>query len=232
MRLRRTGMLGRLCMRGMRGMRGVRGMRGMRGMFGMRGMRVMFDMLGMLVMFGMLAACTLGSPSTPLAVRYFAPDLGEPVPVPAAPHAACPRIALGRITASDHLRYRIAWRRSPVELELSDTLRWAERPEDYARRAIERALFGVHAFPRALADGAPTLDVEVTAFEAVETTPTLRGRVELRYTVAAEHDVTASGAIRVERAVAPGRRVDDLVPALGEALTAAADELATRLCRR
>ncbi len=177
-----------------------------------------------------LAGCTLTSKSAPIEYRYFSPEARA---APAVPPGTCSRLRLGRIGASDHLRYRIAHRRSAVELELDDTLRWTERPEDYVRRALVRSL-DERGIPRAIGDAAPVLDLEVTAFEEVERGGRHFGRVELRYELAGDRDVVEARTIAVEREAASAD-VTRVVTSIGEALQAATaelgDRLAARLCR-
>lgn len=175
-----------------------------------------------------LAGCSLTAKSAPIEYRYFAPAM------PAAsstPHETCSRLRLGRVRSSDHLRYRIAHRRSQVEVELYDTLRWTERPEDYVRRALDQSLFDERGFQRALGDAAPTVEVEITAFEEVERGSRRLGRIELRYQLADERDVLDTQTVSIERE-AKATEIASVISAIGDALTAATDELGDRLARR
>jgi ABC-type uncharacterized transport system auxiliary subunit len=169
----------------------------------------------------LVAGCALTSKSEPRDLRYFtiaaAPGAGASAP-------ACGELRLGRITAATHLQRAIERRVSPVELVPYDTLRWAESPADYARRAVARAVFA-HAVDQAVAGAAPVLDLEVVAFEEIAHGG---GHVELRYQLHDDRRVIARGAAVAER---PARTagIEATVDAIGDALAAATDELAARL---
>lgn len=173
-----------------------------------------------------LAACALTSKAKPLDIHYFAPVPTHVAP-PAA-RAAGGRVRLGRITASSYLRYRIAQRWSPVEVSLSDSLRWTEEPEDYARRALERALFASRGVDQAVTGDALTLSVEVTQFDDVVRGGRHFGCVQLHYKLDDDHDVIASGVITVERPAASGDMAQ-VVPAIADALEAATSQVADRV---
>jgi ABC-type uncharacterized transport system auxiliary subunit len=177
----------------------------------------------------LLAACALTSKAPPVQIRYF-----SPVPSHAERRAAQPvhgRLRIGSVTASSYLGYRIAHRRSPVELELSDTLRWTEQPDDYVRRAVAQALFVHRGIEQVVSGNALTLDVEVTAFEHVERAGRHFGRVQLRYSLEDDQRVIAHDVVTVER---EAQRADiaSVVTAIGDALAAASDELADRVAAR
>ena len=178
-----------------------------------------------------LAGCWLTSTSPPVDIRYYSPPHGERAAVPSARR----RVRLGRVIGAAHLRYRIAHRSSAVELELEDAARWTEQPADYARRAIADALFGAGGFDQALTGDAPTVTVEVTAFEHVERAGQHLGRVELRYAIEDDASVIAEQVVTVERR-ATSAGTAHVVAAIGDALDAASRELASgvaaRLARR
>ena len=184
-------------------------------------------------LLALLAGCALTSKAKPLEVHYFAP-----VPTHAAQPAArvaSGRVRLGRVTASSYLRYRIAQRWSPVEVSLSDSLRWTEQPEDYARRALARELFASRGVDQAVTGDALTLSVEVTQFDDVVRGGRHFGCVQLHYELDDDHDVLASGVITVERPAASSD-MTRVVPAIADALEAAtsqvADRVVTGLARR
>lgn len=175
----------------------------------------------------LLAGCWLTSSSAPVERRYFSPPSGERVTAPRA-HV---RLRLGRVSAAAHLRARIAHRRSAVELELSDTLRWTEAPADYVRRAVADALFGARGLDQAVTGEAPTLSIEVVAFEHVERAGQHFGRVQLRYAIDDDRDVWAEQVVTVERPARSGE-IAVVVQAIGEALRVASLELADRVAER
>jgi len=174
-----------------------------------------------------LTGCALTSRSAPTELRYFAP------PVHAAGVVAGeqgPPLRLGRVTPSSLLRARIVHRDSDVELGTYDALRWSDRPEAYVRRALERALFDTHRFDQAVGGGtAPTLDVDVVAFEEVRRGTRRFGRVVLDYELRDDRRVLAHGTVATEREAAP--RIDAVVAAIGDALDASCAELARRIAQ-
>ncbi len=189
-----------------------------------------------------VAGCALTSKAPPLDVRYFSPvpltapgSRSPPSPTTAAvgtgvARGELPRIRLGHLTPADHLHAEIVHRGEGFELEPYETLRWTERPDAYVRRAVASALFDGRAFVEAVGGRAPTLDVDVVAFEEVRHGPARAGRVELHYRLVDDETVLASGVVTVERP-APTRRIEDIVGAIGAAMRDAAAELARRVAR-
>jgi ABC-type uncharacterized transport system auxiliary subunit len=182
------------------------------------------------------SGCALSSKATPLELHYFSPELALPAPAPAAAPTEPARAArlplkLGRVSASDHLRYRIVHRDSQVALELYDTLRWTEPPDDYVRRALGRALFDARPCEQAVAGRAPALEVEVTAFEDVIAAGHHAGRVQLHYQLHDERVVLSRGVVTVDRP-ASGPEIERVVTAIGQAMDAATAELADRVVAR
>lgn len=170
-----------------------------------------------------LAGCVLTSKTPPLEIRYFSP----PEHVSTTRATSGVQLRLGRVAASSHLRYRIAHRESVVELALYETLRWTERPDDYVRRAVDRALFDEGGFVRGTTGPVAEIEIEVTAFEEVHRAGRTYGRVELRYQLSTEARVIDAGVVAVERE-APRGDITESVEAIGAALSAAASEVAAR----
>lgn len=175
----------------------------------------------------LVAGCALTSKAKPVEIRYFAPTTVEVTPATAT-HG---RARLGRVSASSHLRYRIVHRRSPVELELSDSLRWTEQPEEYVRRAIEQALFVERGVEQVVSGDSLTLTLEVTAFEHVERAGRHFGTVQVRYQLDDDQRVIAENVVTIERESA-GADIARIVAAIGEALRAASSEIATQVAAR
>ncbi len=173
----------------------------------------------------LLAGCALTSRAQPLELRYFAP----PSHVETAEHAtaAGEQLRLGRVVAGDLLRMRIVHRDSSVEVAPYETLRWTDEPETYVRRALARSLFDAERLDQSVDSRAPTLDVDVVAFEEVRRGTRRLGRVELRYQVRDDHRVLARGSVAIERDAGPG--IESVVAAIGQALDAAAAEVAGRV---
>ncbi|MGE5180753.1 MAG: ABC-type transport auxiliary lipoprotein family protein [Acidobacteriota bacterium] len=179
-------------------------------------------------MLVVLAGCALTSKSAPIELRYFTPLPPAPAAHPVVPGVAHARLRLGRITPSAHLRYPIVHRDSPVELAPYETLRWSEPPDAYVRRALGRALFEARPIDQAIGGAAPTLDVEVVAFEEVRHEARHSGRVELRYVLHDERAVLARGVVAIERDAA-GPAIEQVVAAISSALDAAVTQLADRV---
>lgn len=179
-------------------------------------------------LLGLVAGCALTSKAPPVDIHYFSPA-GRPVA--ATPAHVAARARLGRVTASSYLRYRIAQRRSSVQVELSDSRRWTEQPEDYVRRSLSRALFNVRGVDQAVTGDALTLTVEVTAFEDVVREGKHFGCVQLHYQVDDDRDVLAADTVTVERP-ATGSDMSEIVTAIGDALEIASAEVADRVVAR
>ncbi len=173
----------------------------------------------------LVAGCALTSHTPARQMRTFTPERADDLTAhtPREPHAS---LRLGRITASANLRYAIVHRDSPYEVTPYETLRWTELPETYVRRALSRALFDDRPLAEAVSSGAPTLDVELLAFEELASPP--RGRVVLRYDLHDDATVLSHGTIAVERAAA-APQIEGVVAALHDALLAAASDLAERV---
>jgi cholesterol transport system auxiliary component len=159
--------------------------------------------------------------------------------LPASASASAPasglRLRLGRIQGSSHLRERIVFRNANGELGYYEGRRWTERPEDYVRRALSRALFEERGLTRVVSGAAPTLELELVGFEEIRG-PARTARIEAVVVLHDERVVQLEQTVRVERPVRAAR--DDasaaaVVKALAEALHAAvvriADEVSARL---
>jgi ABC-type uncharacterized transport system auxiliary subunit len=173
----------------------------------------------------LLGGCALTSKGTPIEIRYFSP---ESIDVHHAARQALPpvaRLRLGSLTSSANLRYAIVHRESAVELDLYETLRWTENPEDYVRRSLSRALFEDGQLEEVVGGAAITLDVELIAFEESHRESRRVGRIQLGYQVHDERSVLKSGIVTVERD-ATGASIEPVVAAIGSAMDAATSELA------
>lgn len=160
-----------------------------------------------------LAGCALTKKAPPLDVRYYALQ-STPIEQTAEPTEGA-RIRLGRVFAGSHLRTRIAYRSSPVEIEFYETRRWTEPPEDYVRRAIERAL--VERGVLVTGGVALQLQIEVLAFEEV-LGPPVSGRVSLRYMLIDNRKVVREGVIEAVRPAGNDYDFSALIVAIGRAM--------------
>jgi cholesterol transport system auxiliary component len=148
-----------------------------------------------------LSGCALLSKSDPMAIRYFSPDIAPAASANAGgattTDASAPRVRLGRVRAGEHLEERMAFRTSEEEIAFHEGLRWTERPEEYVRRALASALYEQRGFTQAVSGIAPTVDIELLAFEEVRgETPV--ARIEARVLVHDGRNVRFEQTVRVE----------------------------------
>jgi cholesterol transport system auxiliary component len=177
-----------------------------------------------------LAGCSILSRSPPLDVRYFSPEPATQTTTET--HSPAPvKLQLGQLTSSANLRERIVHRESPVEVGAYETLRWTENPDAYVHRALVRALFEGHPIEHVLGGPAPTLDVELVAFEVLHQDKRWAGRVQLRYRLHDDRAVIASGVV-TELRPAAGDGFDGAVTAVGQAMDAATAKLAVAVASR
>ena len=175
--------------------------------------------------------CALTSKADALDVHYFTPEgrtgaSGSARSASKAPMAG-PELRLGKISSGANLRERIMYREHTHEIGYYDGRRWAERPELFVERALVRSLFDERALARVVSGSAPTLDVDVVAFEEVRLPGRHAARVELRMVLSDERSVLAEGTYAAERPVS-GEGFDAVVAAMGEALDAAVADVARR----
>lgn len=179
-----------------------------------------------------LAGCALSSKATPLEFHYFSAESPAAAATATRPPAGdAPRLRLGPVAAADYLRTRIVHRSSARSVDPYETLRWAEAPREVVRRALIRALFDPGALVQVVGGVAPTLDVEVTAFEEVGRPGGRAGRVQLTYQLHDDQVVIARGTVTAERP-ARGSGMDAVVAAIGAAMDEASAELAGRVVPR
>jgi ABC-type uncharacterized transport system auxiliary subunit len=175
-----------------------------------------------LVLAGLTPGCALLSRGASVEVRWYTPELTQSRPGSAERQRGC-ELRFGRVTAAPDLGRRIAYGDGLYQVGYYDGLRWTERPEQYVRRAVERALFEDGPFQRNLSYDAPTLDVEVVEFEEVKAPTTHAARISLRMVVSAER-VLLERTVTVSRPVAGGS-FDSVVAAMAQALDDAASVL-------
>jgi cholesterol transport system auxiliary component len=185
---------------------------------------------------GLLGACALTSKSEPLTPRYFTPDYiaaapRQVVPASAGSAAGVRQLRLGDVRGGTHLRERILFRDASNALGYYDERRWTERPEDYLRRALARALFEERGLQRVVAGAAPTLEVELVGFEEIRA-PTRKVRLQAVVLLHDERVVRLEETVTVERPVRSRGGDDDagaVVTALSEALRAGVTYIADRV---
>jgi cholesterol transport system auxiliary component len=181
--------------------------------------------------------CALLSKSDVVRVRYFSPEVMEPrvAGVDAGGAGASAQndaiaVRLGRVYSGPNLRERIAYRDDAYELGYYDDWRWTERPETFVRRALGRSLFEVQRFRRVLGGAAPTLEVEVVAFDDLRLGTSRAARVQLKVILFEDAGVVFEDTVAVDRAAPADKpKIEDVVAAMAVALDAASQQVAVRV---
>lgn len=181
--------------------------------------------------------CALLSKAEIVDVRYFSPEHAkgqngtqEGVVTPTNVSDGLLLVRLGRVTSGANLRERIAYRDAAYERGYYEDFRWTERPETYVRRELGRSLFEGHGVHRALHGEAPTLDVEVVAFDELRLKTGRAARVELHVILHGNRGVLYEDTVTIERtAQGEKRSIEPVVAALAAALDAVADRVALRV---
>jgi len=186
------------------------------------------------------SSCALTSKADLIQIRYFTPERVRPRlagkdPAVAASSVARPDavgVRLGRVSSGPNLRERIAHRDAAYEMGYYEDFRWTERPETYVRREIGRSLFEEHGFRRVLDGDAPTLEVEVSAFDDLRLKTGRAVQVQLRLILYEDAGVLFEETLTVDRAVVgdnPG--IEEVVAAMAAALEAAAGQVTLKVQR-
>lgn len=117
----------------------------------------------------LLLVCASGCLSRAPEPRYFRPESAglDGALVGASPAEGAVPLRLRSVRGAPFLRERIVWRISPVEYGLYDSRRWSELPASYVGRALLSALLGTPGLRLTDELRAPSLRVEVVAFEEV-----------------------------------------------------------------
>jgi cholesterol transport system auxiliary component len=174
----------------------------------------------------LLSGCALTSKSKPIEMRYFAPVVTAPVkgsPPIAGPAPAIgeQKLRLGRVEGASYLRAKIAYRESRHEVGYYETRRWTEEPAEYVRRALSRAFFEERGLAEVVSGTAPTLEIELSAFDEVRgARPS--ARIEVTWKLRNGRDVIAQRTLEVSRPMV-GKDADDLAVAMGGALDEVVD---------
>lgn len=182
-----------------------------------------------------LQGCALFSKGDPVVARHFSLDRpprasasAAPAPGETAPTAPRATLRLGRVTADDHLEERVVLRGSASEIGYARGLRWTEPPALSLRRMLARGLFEERGVQQVTGGPGPTLEVELTAFDAQSNAPRLaRARVTAR--LLSERRVLWEKTLTVETPVsgrADGDHDLETVETLAQVLQSAADQIA------
>jgi cholesterol transport system auxiliary component len=184
--------------------------------------------LMLIVLLAPTSACALFGKADALSPRYFDPGSGEHVTSktsPPADEATRPVLRLGRVVASEHLKERLVYRASDEEISFYEDRRWTEQPESYLRRALARALFEESGLRQVISGAGPTLEAEMTSFEEVRG-PKPFVRVSITVVVHDDSVARLRHTFTVDRPLDGNTAPEQIVQALGVALTQVTDEIA------
>lgn len=187
------------------------------------------------VALGILGGCALTSKATALYPRFFSPETAAEPSAAAVPVSGGPPLALrlGQVEAASYVEERFAYRVEPSELSYYEERRWTEPPERYLRRALERELFQQRGIRRTVSGPGSTLDVELTAFEELRSTPA-RVRLELSFSLHDDRESQLERRIVVERPLprsAEAASARDVTAALAQALALAVLDISEQVIR-
>jgi cholesterol transport system auxiliary component len=178
--------------------------------------------------------CALTSKSEPILPRYFSPEGSGAIEKPASPPVGlAAELRIGHITAASYLDERMVYRDSAFELGYYQEKRWTEAPEEYLRRRLERALFVDRGLRHVVSGAAPTLEVELTAFEEIRK-PTRIARVQVSVRLQDARLVRWEETLTVDRPVAESRDpelANGMVEAVGLALVTVVNQIADRVTK-
>jgi cholesterol transport system auxiliary component len=184
--------------------------------------------LAALTALAVAGGCALTQRSKPVEFTYYTPELVRTgVASRQAASSGRPTLRLGRVGSGVDLGPRIAFGDGAYQVHYYDDRRWTERPENYVRRALARALFVDGGF-RTTSGDAPTLDVEVLAFEEIRAPEQHAARIALRLVLSKDHVLIEEDTVAVTQPVA-GESFDEVVAAMASALDQSSREAARRV---
>lgn len=178
------------------------------------------------------AGCALTSKSVPLAPRYFSPERpSDPAKAAQKPAGAPLELRLGHISSSSYLDDRFIYRDTDYQLGYYEERRWTESPEEYLRRRLGRVLYEERGLRHVIGGVAPTLEVELTAFEEIRA-PNHVARVQITARLEESRLVRWEETLTIDQPIpenSKGDGADAIVAALGVALGTAVDRVADRV---
>jgi cholesterol transport system auxiliary component len=180
----------------------------------------------------LVLGCALTSKNEPIVPRYFSPDVPTDA-VHRGPRPTGPALdlRLGHIGSAANLDERLVYRDSPYELGYYQERRWTEVPEEYLKRKLAIALFQERSLRHVVGGAAPTLDVDLVAFEEVRA-PKRVARVQVTVRLHDVRSVRWEETLTVEQPLtvaAKGDLPDEMVQALGVALQTVVGRIADRV---
>lgn len=178
-------------------------------------------------------ACALVSRGETLQVRYF--TLDERATGTASSAKTDLALRLGRVDASGGLGEQIAVRKGAHEISYREDQRWTEKPAQYVRRELERALFSERGLARSYSGLTPTLEVELVELELVHTDNQAQARVRLTAEVRDERRGFCQDSFETQLPIAaadssddPRADIEQSVAALSSALHKTVEQVASR----
>jgi len=198
-------------------------------------LRALVVTLGLPLAIGGVAGCALTSKADVVTIRYFTPEGARPrVASPGASAGArsspAVEVRLGRVSSGPSLRERITYRDADHELGYYDELRWTERPETYVRRELGRRLFEEHGLRRAFAGSAPTLDVELVAFDDLRLPGGRATRITMKVLLFDDTGTLYEETVSADRPVSGERpRIEDVVATMAATLDVVTEQTAVRV---
>lgn len=171
------------------------------------------------------AGCALTSKGEAVQPRFYSAEVAAPARTGGAGATGSCDLRLGGVDAAAHLRERMVFRQPSGEVGFYEERRWTERPEVYARRALSRALFEQKGLREVVAGEAPTLSVELLAFEEVRRDDGSAVRLRLAAELSDDRTVVWRQTFAAEKAL-PGKSDDERAGAIAAALAQCLQEVA------
>ena len=170
----------------------------------------------------LLSACL--APRQAADPRYFSPaGAAGASEVAARAEPSGPELRLRRVSAADYLRSRMVWRRGD-EVGFHDLLRWTQPPAKYVEARVAQELFERRGLRRVTRPDAPSLTVELLAFDDV-LEPLHEGVVALAVLLVDRSQVARLDRTFNARRPVAGDDPEAVARALGEALSEAVSEV-------
>lgn len=177
---------------------------------------------------GQLGACALVSRGETLNIRYYTlDDRGAGHATPSRSELA---LRLGRVDASGGLGEQIAVRTGAYEISYREDQRWTERPAQFVRRELERALFRERGLTRSYSGHTPQLEVELIELELVESGEQAQARVRMTAQIRDDKRSLCQDNFEAQLPISGEAREDmeQSVAALSSALHRTVEQVATR----
>ena len=188
----------------------------------------------------LLSGCALINKADAVIFRYFTPAGVAPASTADSGkgRGVGLELRLGRVNAATYFKDRIVHRDETREVTYYDELRWTEKPEDYLRRAIGRALFEVEGMRELVGRPGATLEIVLDAFDELRA-PRHVAHVEVTWLVRDEQAVRLQHSFSVERPIAdvkqtkrPNAIAEAMADALAEAVSTIADGVVNEMSGR